>query len=108
MESLQSIFMSFFNVIPAVVEAGICMYYLIKSRSTDAVLLAVGSGTHVLTAIAYSIVMPILLRDMGYTKLASVYTIVGIFGFIGTVAFLIGLFLLIQKRLAQQEPSQPW
>ena len=108
MESLQNIFMSFINVIPMLVQVGICGYYLARSRTPDAVLLLIGSGIHLLTAILYNILFPILVRNAGFQSVQMYYTVGGIIGFIGTIAFLIGLFLLIQKRLEPQEPTKPW
>ncbi len=108
MESLQSLLMSFFNVIPALVTLGICGYYYIKSRTPDAILLLVGSGIHMLTSLMYAVVVPILTRTNNWGRVNSIYTLLAIINFVGTVAFVIGLFLLIQKVLEQKENPKSW
>ena len=104
MEALQTLLMSTLSIILILFQLGICIYYFDKSRSSEGILLIVGSGIHVFTSVLYSMT-PILLRNgtLQVSNINIVYILVGIVGFIGTIAFLIGLFLLIRKVLEQNE-----
>jgi|GEM_PF-5615958 len=106
MEALQTLLMSTLSIILILFQLGICIYYFDKSRSSEGILLIVGSGIHVFTSVLYSMI-PILMRNgtlqVPYSNINIVYILVGIVGFIGTIAFLIGLFLLIRKVLEQNE-----
>ncbi|MDJ1494695.1 hypothetical protein QNI19_17285 [Cytophagaceae bacterium DM2B3-1] len=98
--------MSFFNVLPTLFQIGICIYYYSKNRSTDGILLIIGSGIHLLTSFMY-VAIPFIMQsnNLPVSNVSSIYQIVGGFNFIGTIAFLAGLFMLIQKMVAHKEST---
>ena len=107
METLQSAFYTFTNVIPAVVQLGICGYYFFKTRSTDGLLLVTASVMHLIASIVASVVMPILIQTghMDTSSIGTGYSVTGGLGFIGTLVFLTGFFMLIRKVLGKPAPQ---
>lgn len=77
------------------------IYYMAKSGSSDAVLMAIGSFLSMLTSIFYMIILPLFWSygSDAFNTRTSVITLVGFVGFIGNVLFGVGLLLLIVKQV---------
>jgi hypothetical protein len=84
---------------------GICIFYVVRKQSVDAIFLAIGSFIHFITNIFYSVVLPIMARKSGFgiynnkIIMLSVSTI----GIIGSILFIIGLIMLIFNKLSLQK-----
>jgi hypothetical protein len=99
MRDLQYLF-SLFHAIPAIVIlVGAIMLYN-KSNTTPTILILISSIIHLFVQIVYSII-PFInsMFDVKMSSLGQYYSVVGIVGFINSLAFGIGLILLAQQYL---------
>lgn len=103
MEIISTAVRAFASILPALFQVAICIYYFNNRRATDSTLLLVGSLIHLLTAIATGAVMPSLLQErlssgaMRPIDIGFVYGALSLFGFVGTVCSIIGLYLLVRR-----------
>jgi uncharacterized membrane protein YgdD (TMEM256/DUF423 family) len=97
MNSILSTLLSLVSIISHVIIFGTCGYFLSKKSVVEAILMTIGSGIGLLTALFYSVLMPFLLNDrhLAYTEVSQYYTVIGIISFIGSLCFAGGLLILI-------------
>lgn len=107
MSDMGSLLMSVCTLLPSVGIFGICVFYLTRQNATDSVLLTLGSGIGLGISSLYQIILPFFVygRVSNMREIEWIYTLGAVIGFIGSLCFLTGLFLLIQKRLQLSSPS---
>jgi hypothetical protein len=97
---MQSI-ISFLGFFPDVIVLIMCITYMSKKRTTDSVLLFIGSATHVLIRLFY-LVIPYLsmVSDSGTDSLMGFYTIGSFASLISSIIFCAGIVMLISRVLS--------
>jgi len=75
-----------------------CVYYLTRVKTTDSILMTVGSGIGVIMT-AFFVYMPYYLQSRAESmmSMSSYYAIGGFVSLVGTVLFTVGLFMLVDK-----------
>lgn len=90
------------SVLPQLVLASFCIYYYVKKRSPESILLTAGTSVGALTSIFYVFIMP-YLKDLSlYDPLnrnMTIYSIINIIGFLGNITFITGFIMLIVKSV---------
>lgn len=93
-------------LIPEIGVLVACIYYLAKSKSVASMLMTIGSFIGICIMIYYRLIMPLTIYANGVGNVADsmmFYNILGFAGFIGSVLFTVGLFLLVVNAVKQQK-----
>jgi hypothetical protein len=93
-------------LLPEVAILIACIYYLVKNKSIDSILLTIGTFIGFCVMLFWRLVFPLLQR----TSSSHDYTMVlvntlGFIGFVGSVLFAIGLFMLVTKVIKHKSSS---
>lgn len=105
---MDNIISSLGYIIPQFLIAGVCIFYLLKKSSTDAILLAVGSSIGALLTIFNVGIIP-MLYEQGYDVYSEgglYFTIIGPVGLIGSLLFAGGLIALINSHIKLKESME--
>lgn len=97
MSSSQSI-IGFLGIFPDLLILIICISYLAKARSSDAMLLFIGSLIRVLVRLFY-FVMPYFVSnvDSPADRVREYYSLGNVAALIGSILFCVGFVLLIKR-----------
>jgi len=98
---IPQILKNLFYLLPHLFVLIVCIYYMVKKASVDAVLLTIGSFLGLLTSVFYMIILP-LFWSYGSDSFSSremIISAVGMVGFFGSVMFAVGMLLLIIKQV---------
>jgi len=85
-----------FMAIPQIVIVIAAFYYISKFKTTDAILILVGSLLQIILTLTNIVIIPIFL-NYSTSSLGAVFTVISGLSFIGGLCFAIGLFMLIYK-----------
>lgn len=102
---------SIMGLLPNAFIAGVCLYYVSKRRTPDAVMLAIGGSLMLLLGIFNFVYWRIIVAQSGYSdpivpnELMSSLT--GVAYFVAEVLIGFGLLLLINREL-RREPESPF
>jgi hypothetical protein len=99
MENLTTSLVSLTNFIPPLlVFIASCYYLFNNTKTTDAVLLFIGSAISLLVTVSFTF-MPrfIQSRFMPLTEASQYYAIIGMIGFLGGICFAVGFFILVSN-----------
>lgn len=99
----------FINFVPQLLIFALCIYYLVRKKSADGILLSIGSFIGLLVSFIYIFLVPFLISRnvIGFTSgRITVFDFVAIIGVIGSLAFAVGLFLLIQDNIKCRQSSK--
>jgi hypothetical protein len=96
---LFSFFKGLLFLLPETAVFTACVYYFIRQKSPDSILLSMGSLVSMAVMVFYNLLLPIIQRTGGADFIYSsfIFEIVGIISFIGHVSFAIGFFMLVLK-----------
>lgn len=96
---------TFISLVAPVFIFAICLYYLIRTSKTDALLLSVGSGI-ALVMMAFFSLMPYYMQSaaLDSATVSLYYSIGGFINLIGNIVFIVGLFMLVNRMVAAQKP----
>ncbi len=85
-----------FMAIPQLVIVIAAFYYISKFKTTDAILILIGSLLQIILIITNIVVIPVFL-NYSVARLDFVFTVISGLSFLGGLCFAIGLFILIYK-----------
>ena len=107
MEDLSMIGRNLLNIIPNVVILGACIYYTSRMKSTEGVLLVIGSITSLLSSGFYMIALPLLsgTDSSFYFDNMFLMTAIGGAATIGHVLFAIGLVMLVINTVKRSQQT---
>jgi len=107
MNSILSTLVNLISIISPVIIFAACCYFLSKKSAVEAILMTIGSGIGLLTALFYSVLMPFLISDrhFAYTQVSKYYTLIGIVSFIASLCFAGGLLILIINTVKKDNVS---
>ena len=106
-----SLFETLFSILrlvsPILIFIG-SIYFLIKHKGVEAILLTVGSGLTLLMSIFYMVLAYLASRNIiPFSSLTTTYTAADIFGFISYLIFAIGFFMLLLKLANPAKQVRP-
>lgn len=95
------------SLVPEVLIFIAILFYLSKEKSSDAILMIIGSSIGIIMTIYSNWIFPLLLRDIGSGFTLNMYQsgIVSILYFIGSFSFAIGFFLMLHKLFKKGKSS---
>jgi hypothetical protein len=100
MFSLQPL-LSFLGFLPDVIVLVMCISYLTKSKTTDAILLFAGSLTHVVVRIFFALIPYLaLINDSGTEQMMGFYTFGNFLSLLGSILFCFGMVILIRRMIS--------
>lgn len=104
MDALFS-FSTFISMVSPMLIFAVCLYCLIKTSTTDALLLSVGSGI-ALVMMAFFSLMPYYMQSaaLDARTVSFYYSIGGIINLMGNITFIIGLFMLVKRIVTAHKP----
>ncbi|MCD6065459.1 MAG: hypothetical protein K0S33_285 [Bacteroidetes bacterium] len=94
-------------MLPELAILAACLYYFVKQKSTDSILLSLGSIVSLCVMGFYRILMPIFQysSDYNFFGYEILYNIVSFISFAGYTCFAIGLFILVVKQVKKNTPG---
>jgi hypothetical protein len=84
---------------PELIILGFCIQYVHTKKTTDGVLLTIGTAIGLLVMIFYTFIYPHLYDSDLFTSGSIIFTAVSFAGWAGQVVFAIGLILLLRKAI---------
>jgi uncharacterized membrane protein len=107
MFALQPV-LSFLGFLPDVIILVMCVSYLTKSKTSDAVLLLAGSITHIVVRIFFALVPYFsIVSDSGTDSMMGFYTFGNFLSLVGSILFCFGLVILIRKVISMLPGIRP-
>jgi hypothetical protein len=88
-------------LIPEAAVLAACVYYFVRQKSPDSILLSLGALVSMAVTAFYNIFLPImqLTGSADFIYSSFVFTLISFISFAGYVSFAIGLFMLVLKYL---------
>jgi|GEM_PF-6128891 len=109
MMDIPQMLIGILGLLPNAFIAGVCFYYLSRRRSTDSVMLAIGSGLFLLLSLFTFIYWQVIMPARDYSdpiiphELMSMMISAGYF--VSELMIAIGLLFLINKELRRSQES---
>lgn len=99
---IVSVFTSLITLLPEVAVLILCIYYYSRTQAVEGLLMSIGSGGGLLIGAFYRL-MPVIDMDF-FTELSNqnIFFITGVIGFFTSSCFVVGLGLLIMKKINQK------
>lgn len=99
--SLSEIGINLLSILGDLILTGVCIYYVVKSNSIDGILLLISSAMSLLTRPMYYFVFKYILSSETYGsgKFSMINSLLGLFGIISQIIFIIGFILLVIKQI---------
>jgi hypothetical protein len=100
MFSLQPV-LSFLGSLPDLIILIMCISYLMKSKTTDAILLFAGSLIHIIVRIFFAFIPYLsIISNSGTDSMIGFYTLGNGLALIGSILFCFGIVMLIRRMIA--------
>jgi hypothetical protein len=93
------------RVAPELVILGFCIQYMTTSKTTDGVLLTVGTAIGSLVMIFYTFFYAYFYESDFFRAGGIAFTVLSIMGWAGQILFAVGLILLIKKAMGNWNKS---
>jgi hypothetical protein len=99
MFSLQPV-LSFLGFLPDLIILVMCISYMTKSKTTDAILLVAGSLTHIIVRIFFAFIPYLsIISDSGTDSMMGFYTLGNALSLIASILFCFGIVMLIRRMI---------
>ncbi len=92
-------------LIPEIAVLVACIYYMSKSGSVDSILMTIGSFIGICIMVYWRLVFPLMQSSVGASSNMVLFNVIGFVGFIGSVLFVIGFFMLIVKHVKKKNQA---
>lgn len=107
MESIQFDFLGNFKFfLPQILIFLVSIYYFIRNRSLDGILLSMGSGISILILIYHLLVFPYQNDTLWqFDEYISFGSVLGLFNVFSSITYIAGFAILIQKQIKVKAPG---